>query len=242
MRVGCWKRGYYYSHGQYVGTGELAQLAEVLDVEDRDQAHRERERAGEVKQAERRVFQAARRQATRVDALVKAGLEAAGYHRVKRHQWRRRRETMETRIQSQAVTTATFELAELVQFSYVGKISGKSRETREGLEAKLASLRTQLAGPDPSPALELATAAAVHAWLDHWTVEMVAAHEPGKINVTLERRRTWSQRRLLQAVQTVERIRRLTRPRGPRVAVVVNNLTTQAPALDIGQRTLELAG
>ncbi len=148
---------------------------------------------------------------------------------------------METRIQSQAVTTATFELAELVQFSYVGKISGNSRETREGLEAKLAALRTRLAGPDPSPALELATAAAVHAWLDHWTVEMVAAHEPGKINLTLERRRTWSQRRLLQAVQTVERIR-LTRPRRPRVAVVVNNLTTQAPALDIGQRILELAG
>ena len=94
----------------------------------------------------------------------------------------------------------------------------------------------------PTDSLKSASAAAVHAWLDHWTVEMVAAHEPGKINVTLERRRTWSQRRLLQAVQTVERIRGLTRPRGPRVAVVVNNLTTQAPALDIKQRTLELAG
>jgi hypothetical protein len=220
-----WKRGYFYSRGgRYVGSGVVAVLAEALDDEERVQAIWERDQNREARQAELAKFQEVRERAARVDALVKAGLEAAGYHRARRHQWRRRRRTMETRIQSQAVTTATFELAELVQFSYVGKISGNSRETREGLEAKLAALRTRLAGPDPSPALELATAAAVHAWLDHWTVEMVAAHEPGKINLTLERRRTWSQRRLLQAVQTVEKVRRLARPRGPKYAVqIVNN-------------------
>ena len=237
--MGCWKRGYYYSHGHYVGSGELARLAEVLDAEDLDQAHRQREQAREREEAQREAFEQGRRIARRVDALVKAGLEAAGYHRARRHQWRRRRRTMETRIQSQAVTTATFELAELVQFSYVGKISGNSRETREGLEAKLAALRTRLAGPDPSPALELATAAAVHAWLDHWTVEMVAAHEPGKINLTLERTADLVvSGDMLQAVQTVERIRRLTRPCGPRtVAIQINN----AAAIAAEGRTLELA-
>ena len=82
------------------------------------------------------------------------------------------------------------ELAELVETSYVVSLSRLNQTIAPELKAKLASLHTQLAGPNPSPALELATAAAVHAWLDHWTVEMIAAHDPGKINLTLERRRT----------------------------------------------------
>ena len=107
-----------------------------------------------------------------------------------------------------------------------------------GTSRRSLTLRARLAGPDPSPALELAIAAAVHAWLDHWTVEMLAANEPGRINLTLERRRTWSSRRYAHALTTVERIRRLTRPCGPRtVAIQINN----AAAIAAEGRTLELA-
>ena len=36
--MGCWKRGYYHSHGRYVGNGALGHLAEAFDREDREQA------------------------------------------------------------------------------------------------------------------------------------------------------------------------------------------------------------
>jgi hypothetical protein len=236
LRVGYWSKGYYYSSGhRYVGNGEVAMLAEVVDVEVLDQARRQRDQARELELTERQEFLAARRAGMKVDALVKAGLEAAGYHRLRRHHWRRRR-TMATQIQTQAAATATYELAEMVQASYVFALAGQSAETRDELKAKLALLRTQLAGPDPSPALELATAAAVHAWLDYWTVEMIAAVNPGNITQAVERRRIWSSRRYSQALVTCERIRQLARPRGPRVAIQVSQMITPPePCLALAQ-------
>ena len=94
MRVGYWSHGYYYCKRRYVGTGEVAELAAALDDQERERARRERERARESDQAERQTLQEARRQAARVDALVKAGLEAAGLWRPQRHAWRRRKEVM----------------------------------------------------------------------------------------------------------------------------------------------------
>jgi len=161
--VGCWKRGYYYSRGRYAGNGDLGRLEEIFDADERELAQQERK----LVQADRQAFQEARQQAQRIDALVKAGLEAEGYHRARRHQWRWRRETMGTQVQPQAAATATYELSKLVQTSYLSAMAGKNRKTFDGLEAKLQALRTRLAGPDPSPALELATEAAVFAWLDH---------------------------------------------------------------------------
>jgi hypothetical protein len=145
---------------------------------------------------------------------------------------------MATQIQSQA-EFATLELAELAEFVFARAVSDKRGTTHDALAAKLKALRAELAGLDPSPALRLAVEAAALCWADRWVIELHAAQNPLGASPALDRRRGWSQRRFSQALMTVERIRRLTRPRGPRVAVVVNNLTTQAPALDIGQRTLE---
>jgi len=234
--LGYWSHGYYYRNRRdYVGDGAVAELAEILDVEDRNQARRQRDQARELEQTERHAFQAARRQAARIDALVKAGLEPAGYHRLRRHHWRRRR-TMATQIQTQTVKAARFELDELVQNSYVVALSGKDSSIRRHLEAKLGALRSQLAGPDPSLALELVIAAAVHAWLDYWTVEMIAAQDPGKISEAIERRRSWSARRYNQALVTCERIRQLGRPKGPKVAIQVNQMMAPPePCLALAQ-------
>ena len=102
--MGYWSSGYYYrNRRKYVGAGGLGELAEALDVEKSDQTRRQRDHARELELNERQEFQAARRDAARVDVLVKAGLEAGGYHRVSRHQWQRRRETMAKHIESSAV-------------------------------------------------------------------------------------------------------------------------------------------
>jgi len=234
--VGYWSHGYYYrSRSEYFGSGEVAALTAWLDSDDRARTQRERNRKRELELTERQAFQAARREAARVDGLVKVGLEAAGFHRLRRHQWRRRRE-MTTQIQPQAVKAARCELDELVQNSYVASLSGKDDSMRRHLEAKLGALRSQLAGPDPSPALELATAAPVHAWLDYWTVEMIAAHTPGNITEAVERRRTWSSRRYSQALVSCERIRQLARPRAPRVAIELNQMmASPEPCLALAQ-------
>ena len=236
-----WKRGYYYSRGRYVGSGAVAVLAEALDDEERVQALWERDQNREARQAELAKFQEARRQAARVDSIVSRELTAAGLHRPSRHAWRKK--SMATQqIQSPAVEAAALELAELAEFVFTEAVSKKSARTHDALTAKLKALCAELAGTDPSPALKLAVEAAALCWADWWVIELAAAANPLGASPALDRRRGWSQRRFSQALTTVERIRRLTRPRGPRVAVVVNNLTTQAPALDIGQRTLELAG
>ncbi len=143
---------------------------------------------------------------------------------------------MATQIQTQTVKAARFELDELVQNSYVVALSGKDSSIRRHLEAKLGALRSQLAGPDPSLALELVIAAAVHAWLDYWTVEMIAAQDPGKISEAIERRRSWSARRYNQALVTCERIRQLGRPKGPKVAIQVNQMmASPEPCLTLAQ-------
>ncbi len=232
LTVGYWSNGYYYLNRlEYVGHGPVAELAEMLDAAAL-QARRIRNQARESEQVERQAFQAARAMAGRVDALVKIGLEAAGYHRLRRHHWRRRR-AMETQIQSEATARATFELSELVEASYVSAISGKSAAIADELQRKLATLRAELIGPDPSPSLKLAVAAAVHAWLDHWTVELIAARDPGNVTPTIERRRTWSSRRYGQALVTCERIRRLSKPRSPRVAIQVNQMIAPSPCLAV---------
>jgi hypothetical protein len=226
--LGYWANGHYYRNRlEYCGSGEWASQAAALDVEERELDARERQQKRELEQAERIGFQAARQRAARVDLVLCRGLTAAGFWRQRRHQWRRR--AVATEIQPQTVETAVVELAELPAITYLMAIT-RDQGLQQRLEAKLRSLRTELIGNGPeSAALRLAVNAAILAWLDTWFCELLAARDPGRTNLTLERRRTWSSRRYALAVTTVERIRRLTRPRGPRVAIQVN----QAAALEL---------
>lgn len=232
--MGYYSNGYYYrNRREYVGSGVFATFAEAIDVRDRKQAQRERERAREIEHAERQAFQAARQQARRVDLIVSRGLTAAGLHRPGRHAWRKK--AMATVIQSPAVEAATIELAELAAFVFCQAVSKQSSTTHDALTAKLEALRAELAGPDPSPALRLAVEAAALCWADRWVVELAAASDPLGTSPALDRRRGWSQRRFSQALTTVERIRRLTRPRSPRVAIQINQMTAPEPCLAIAQ-------
>jgi len=233
-----WSHGYYYRDRlRYVGDGEMAVLVAELDGLERVQAIAERDRARELEQAERQAFQAARRQSARVDALVKVELEALGYHRLRRHHWRRRRATMPTsEIQSQVVETATLELAKLAEFVLIEAVAKGNDETYDKLSNKLQALRLELGGNDPSPALRIVVEAAVLCWAHHWLTELAAAGRPLTVSQELDRHRTWAQRRFLSALTTVERIRRLGRPKGPKVAIQVNQMMAPPePCLALAQ-------
>ena len=75
MHVGYWSHGYYYCKRRYVGTGAVAELVAALDDEERERAHRQRERARESDQAQRQALQDARRQAARVDQIRGPGTD-----------------------------------------------------------------------------------------------------------------------------------------------------------------------
>jgi hypothetical protein len=132
------------------------------------------------------------------------------------------------------VDRAHGDLARAIEGHFLDQVFSKARSLEAGVEAKLRLLRAELAGSNPPPALRLAVEAAAYRWLDHWIIEMQAASSPGTASAALDRRRNWAHRRYLQALAAVERIRRLTRPRGPKYAVqIIQNGTVSPPALGV---------
>jgi hypothetical protein len=96
-----WDKGRYYTRSrkvngrvvrEYVGTGRVAELAAQLDALERERREREA-RAVRQQKAELTVLDAELKALTeRADLLARAALLAAGFHRHKRGDWRRRRE------------------------------------------------------------------------------------------------------------------------------------------------------
>ena len=92
-------RSYYYRKrregrrvfSEYVGSGELAELAATLDVLDRLEREAEREVWRQERQAEAQVAAEMDRLGDVVRAVTRAALLTTGYHTHK-GQWRRRRE------------------------------------------------------------------------------------------------------------------------------------------------------
>jgi hypothetical protein len=220
-----WKRGYYYSGGRYVGKDWIARVHAAIDADHAAIKREMRDLAREQKQAEREAFQEARQRAAKVDSIVARGFEAVGLYRQDRHQWKRRLATMK-KLETNAPATekAVLDLAEIARFAYVMKAFGESPEHEERLHDKLDALHTELIGPRPAcAALRLAVELACYCWLDKWAVEVVASQNALNVSPALDRRRNWAGRRFLQALAAVERIRRLTRAPGPRVAVQIIN-------------------
>ena len=89
-----WKRGYYYSGGRYVGNDWLARVNAAMDADHAAIKQEMREIAWERRQFHQEAYQEARQRAAKVDLIVTKGLEAAGFYRQVRHQWRRRKATM----------------------------------------------------------------------------------------------------------------------------------------------------
>jgi len=84
------------------------------------------------------------------------------------------------------------------------------------IEARLMEVLTSLTGDNPSPALRLAAESATYAYLEHWLSNLSAAMaraDDEAIHPALDRRQTFTQRRFLRALSTVEEIQALTRPK-----------------------------
>jgi hypothetical protein len=95
-----WERGYYYRvrkvggrvAREYVGTGRVAELAAQLDALERERRQREALAVRQQK-AGLAALDADQEALTRAtDLLARAALLAAGFHRHKRGEWRKRRE------------------------------------------------------------------------------------------------------------------------------------------------------
>ena len=85
-----------------------------------------------------------------------------------------------------------------------------------GIDAKLREILQSLTGDNQSPCLRLAAESAAYAYLEHWlsNISAAIAQADGKaIHPALNQRQTYTQRRLLRALESVEQIRALTRPR-----------------------------
>lgn len=101
--MGFDKRGYYYRarkvNGrvvrEYVGTGEVARLAAMMDDVDRRQRENERSERKALQAEMQALDDAVERFDELAERLARAALQAAGFHRHKRGEWRRRRERNE---------------------------------------------------------------------------------------------------------------------------------------------------
>ena len=77
---------------EYVGRGPLAEIIAQADEAEREARRLERRREREELERDRRLDETFSTYSAGVDELLRSALEAAGYHRHKRGEWRRRRE------------------------------------------------------------------------------------------------------------------------------------------------------
>ena len=133
-----WKRGYYYSGGRYVGKDWIARVHAAIDADHAAINREMRDLARERRKAEREAYQSARQRAAKVDLIVTGGLEAAGFYRQQRHQWKRRKAAMK-KLETNAPTTekAAIDLAEITQTAYVRKVYHKIVVTRTSFSTSL---------------------------------------------------------------------------------------------------------
>ena len=124
------------------------------------------------------------------------------------------------------------DLARIAETKWLKCIGGKDLMFLEGLERQLATLRSSLAGTDPSPLEDLLVARVAACWLQVHHAEAKYA-ESLQAGTTLEgeshlqRRLDRAQRRYLASIRTLAQVRRLLRP------------TVQ---LNLGQNQVNIAG
>jgi hypothetical protein len=96
----AWDKGRYYTRSrkvngrvvrEYIGRGRVAELAAQLDSANRERRHLERLALQHEKNELETIEADLKRLTETTDLLARAALLAAGYHRHKRGEWRKRR-------------------------------------------------------------------------------------------------------------------------------------------------------
>jgi hypothetical protein len=107
------------------------------------------------------------------------------------------------------------DLARLAELSLVGALAGENLVLKEGVLSKMASLRGELAGPDPSPVERLLVERVVACWLQSCAADVRCAQAKDLSFASGEyyqRRMDQAHRRFLQAVKTLELVRKMAVP------------------------------
>lgn len=232
--MGYWSHGYYYrSRVDYCGGGELAEILATIDLDYNSERRGIRVADQQMAQADRLADQAVRQTAARVDALVRVGLEALGYHRHARGPWRRRRGVVIAISTMPGIEESRGNLAEMAAANFL-RVFASNSQLQANIDRKMSALRKELVDGSSSTAVHLAAEAAVLAWIDFYcaTISQTSTQDrPTGVPPRLDRRVTWTQGRYLKALVTVERIRHLSRPRAPLVAVQIVHQEPQALAV-----------
>jgi hypothetical protein len=105
--------------------------------------------------------------------------------------------------------------AELAEKALLKRAAGKDLALRELMRRRLARVRDELAGPDPTPLEQLLAERAALCWLDANVTDALYATDEGISFKQAEyqgRARERAQRRFLQAVKTLAMVRKLGLP------------------------------
>jgi hypothetical protein len=109
------------------------------------------------------------------------------------------------------------DLAARVVEGLTDRLAGRHLYKREALARKLAAVRADMEGADPSPAVRLLAERAAVSWLAAYeadlTCERFGALAGAKVAAFYQRRQDAAQRRYLRAVRELEVVRKLTAPR-----------------------------
>ena len=119
------------------------------------------------------------------------------------------RETLEARPE---IWKHCSDLAAIAERAWIVLIAGKDLLVGESLMMRMAELRAELAGADPTPLERLAVERVVIAWLQAWYSDLAAAGSgdvPPKVAAFALERQDRAQKRHLAALATLATIRRL---------------------------------
>jgi hypothetical protein len=126
------------------------------------------------------------------------------------------------------------DLAAQAQAAWLDLLSGPDMLLQESVERKLAALRADLAGPEPSPLERLLVERVVACWLQTMYADALyaQAREPQATPSVLRelmRRQESAQRRYLAAIRQLAVVRKLLRPALSPLQMVMSPVT-EAPA------------
>ena len=133
---------------------------------------------------------------------------------------------------TEGITALGGDLAQRAERALVERIAVEQLGFREGILAKLEMLRTELAGPRPTPIERLLVERVVACWLQVYHADAIAAQAENVAPVMgdyNQRRQDRAHRRFLSAIRALATVRRLALP-----TLVAVNVTGTVETKDAG--------
>jgi hypothetical protein len=131
------------------------------------------------------------------------------------------------------------DMGRIAELTLVDQIAGDNRLFAEGIRACIANLRSEVAGPTPTPLEELLASSVALSWLEACNVSTRFA-QVFKEGASWERVREYSRwqdrthRRFLAACRTLAQVRRLLRPTVAQVNIAEKQINIAAAAVGDG--------